>query len=292
MRSTRPSARRPHHRGGASRPLLAAVAGIVDQATAGRPGHVLVHLEGPIHPEVALALRPIGEDVHPFAVLAGVTAPASWSAFGIRASGRARRLDEPHAPRERTAATFLVDRSGEEASVLRIGAVVSEPRGPAAGTIPDVARRVLGLPTPPPDVAPATLWTALWLDRVLETWSRPADRRPLTASWGAVAVLHPAVAAPGPLDERALADPAALVAAARSHAAATSWADLRRSPQPLALPGGALEPEVAGWMDDGFFCRWSLGAFPPVEATAVELAGLLGPDLGRSLLEVVAAGLR
>src|SRR5687768_13331168 len=125
MRSTTPSARRLRRRG-PRHELLPAVAGIVDQATIDEPGHVLVHLSGPIHPEVTLGLTPLDGDVHPFPVLAGFTAPAEWTAFGIRARGRARHLDHPTARPSPTTMTFLLDREGEEASVLRVGDEVSD----------------------------------------------------------------------------------------------------------------------------------------------------------------------
>src|SRR5690606_25406731 len=99
MRSARPVHRRPRHH------VLPAVATLVDQATADHDGHLLVHVDGPVHPEVALGIKPIDE--HPFPALAGFTAPSSWSAFGVRARGRAHHLDDPAAPPQPTAVTFL-----------------------------------------------------------------------------------------------------------------------------------------------------------------------------------------
>ena len=226
MRSARPSSC-PCHRRGPAHGFLPAVAGIIDQATLAEPGHVLVHVDGPVHPDVRLGFKTIGDDRHPFEVLAGFTAPETWSAFAIRARGNARHLDQPEAPPERTAVTFLVDRAGDEASVLRMGHSVTEPAGPAVGTIPDLARRVLGVATEAAPASTAPLWTAMWLDRVLERWCQPERRRDLTSSWGQIAVLHPAIHAPSAPDVVAFADPASLVSVARSHAAATSWAELR-----------------------------------------------------------------
>lgn len=285
MRSTSPTPRRLRRRGPAHG-FLQAVAGLVDHATLDEPGHVLVYVEGPVHPDVSLGFKSLDPGTHPFEALAGFTAPAAWTAFGIRARGTARLLDDPDAPPQQTAITFLVDRAGAEASVLRVHDVVSEPAGPAVGTIPDLGRRVLGVPTAPPPGSPALLWTAVWLDRVLEAWGQPHRRRDLTTSWGRIAVLHPAIHAPAPPDVVAFADPSSLLSVARSHAAATSWRDLRRSPLPIALPGGALDRSVARWMDDGFFARWTTGAFPPPAATAAELAALLGEPHGPRLLEV------
>jgi hypothetical protein len=289
MRSSTSSSARRRRRRGPNHGLLPAVASLVDEAARAEPGHVLVHLEGPVHPEVTLALKRVDREIHPFEVLAGFTAPDDWAAFGVRARGTARPLDAADAPPRPMAATFLVDRAGEEASVLRIGEVVTEPPGPAVGTVPDLVRRVLGLPTPPAPASTAILWTSMWLDRVLEQWAQPHRRRDVTRSWGHVAVLHPAIHAPSPPDVVAFADPATLVAAARSHAAATSWAELRRSPLPLALPDGALPRSIAEWMDDGFFARWTTGAYPSVVTRAGELRGLLGEPLGPRLLRTAVA---
>jgi hypothetical protein len=287
MRSTTPSARRRH----GSRPhrYLGAVADIVDQATVDDPDHVLVYVEDPIHPEVSLGLKPLSAHVHPFEVLAGFTAPDEWRAFGIRARGRARHLDDPDVEPAPTAMTFLVDRTGQEASRLRLPDGVSELPGPALGTIPDLCRRVLDLPTAPAPASTVLLWTSIWLDRVLDAWGQPHRRRALTSSWGQIAVLHPAIHAPAATDVLAFADPASLVTVARSHAAATSWEDLRRSPLPLTLPDGPLDRDIARWMDDGFFARWTTGAFPSPATLARDLRDLLGDPLGGQLVEVVVA---
>lgn len=288
MRSTTPSTRRLRHRG-PRQGFLPAVVGIVDQATIDDPFHVLVYVEGPVHPEVSLGFKSIDTSVHPFEVLAGFTAPEEWSAFGIRACGRARHLDDPSAAATPTAMTYLVDRHGEEASLLRVDGRVTDLAGPAHGTIPDLCRRVLGLPTAPAPESTVLLWTCTWLDRVLDTWGQPHRRRDLVSSWGQIAVLHPAVHAPTPADVLAFADPTSLVTVARSHAAAASWDDLRRSPRPLALPDGPLERDVALWMDDGFFARWTIGAFPSASTMAIDLRDLLGDPLGPQLVDVFMA---
>lgn len=288
MRSTTPSTRRLRHRG-PRHGFLPAVAGIVDQATVDDPDHVLVYVEGPVHPDVSLGFRSIDAGIHPFEVLAGFTAPEEWSAFGIRARGRARHLDDPTVAPTPTAMTFVLDRAGAEASVLRLDDGVSELPGPALGTIPDLCRRVLGLPTAPAPASTALLWTCVWLDRVLDTWGQPHRRRDLVSSWGQIAVLHPAIHAPSAADIVAFADPASLVTVARSHTAAASWDRLRRSPLPLDLPDGPLERDVALWMDDGFFARWTIGAFPSPSTMVIDLRELLGDPLGPQLVEVVMA---
>ncbi len=264
--------------------LLRSLARITDQASLEEVGHVLVH----VGPDVALAIKPVDADVHPFDVLAGFTAPLTWSAFGIRARGRAHHLDGAGPAPAASAITFLVDRRGGEASLLRRAGVLTELTGPAVGTIPDLCRRVLGLSTPPPPRSTAELWTSTWLDRVLDTWCQPHRRRGLMSSWSQIAALHPALA-PTTSADRTAEDPATLVARATAHATDWSWTHLRRSPHALHLPQGPLEPELATWMDDGFFARWTLGAFPDVLTMAGDLRELLGDPLGPQLTKVVAA---
>jgi hypothetical protein len=280
-----PALRRRRHRGPDHR-FLPALAGIVDQATADAPGPVLVRVEGPIGPDVQLGLQPLDAGVHPFAELAGQVAPEAWSVFGLRVAGRSRRLDRPAAPSRRTSTVFLVDRRGREASLIRHGDEVTDSPGRASGTIPDLCRRVLQLPTDPAPCSTAPLWAALWLDRIVDRWAQPHRRADLS-SFAQLAILHPAVHEPSPPDVLAVASPTALARVARPHAAANPWDELRRSPEPVPLPDGPLEPRIATWMDDGFFARWTLEAFPPLSATTLIVRDQLGPDLGRQLLEAM-----
>lgn len=283
-----PTARRRRHRG-PDHTFLPSLAGIVDRATADAPGHVMVRVAGPIHPEVELGFRSLDPGSHPFDVVAGFEAPDDWSVFGLRTTGRARHLDDPSASPRQVASTFLVDRLGREASRLRFDDEVLEPPGPAEGTIPDLCRRVLGMPTEPAPGSTAPLWIAIWLDRLIDRWGQPERRRDLLTTWAQVAVLHPSVHAPSPPDLVTVRDVASLASAARHHAAATTWHELRHSRVPLPLPDGSLPVEVARWMDDGFFARWTLGAFPPLQATVMLLRDLFGEPLGSQLLEAMIA---
>lgn len=280
-----PTVRRRRHRGPDHR-FLPALAGIVDNATLDAPGHVVVRVEGPLRPDVNLGFLPLDEDTHPFAELAGQHAPDDWTVFGLRVSGTARRLDDPAAAPQRMSSVFLLDRGGREASLLRQGDEVMEPPAPAIGTIPDLCRRVLQLPTDPAPPTTALLWTAMWVDRIVDRWGQPQRRQDLT-SFSQLAILHPCVHRPSPPDVLAVADPPSLARAARRHAAATTWEQLRRSSEPLPLPDGPLDPWIAEWMDDGFFARWTIGAFPPLAPTVLSLRDHLGGTLGRQLMEAM-----
>jgi hypothetical protein len=281
-----PATRRRRHRG-PDHTFLPSLATIVDQATAAADGHVLVRVEGPIRPDVHLELKPLDEGVHPFDELAGFEAPADWTVLGLRTTGTARHLDRPGGEPQRIASTFLVDREGREASLLRFDEEVIDHPGRATGTIPDTCRRVLGLPTDPAPPSTALLWSTIWVDRILERWAQPDRRHDLVSSFAQLAILHPSVHAPSPPDVLAVADPGSLARVARSHAAATSWEQLRLADDPLPLPDGILPPAVARWMDDGFFARWVLGAYPHLAAAAFELKDLLGAPLGPLLMEAL-----
>jgi hypothetical protein len=281
-----PTTRRRRHRG-PDHTFLPALATVVDQATTDASGHVLVRVAGPYRPDVDLGLKPLEEGRHPFDELAGFRAPDDWTVFGLRTTGRARRLDRPGAEPERIASTFLVDRDGREAGILRFDREVMEGPGRATGTIPDTCRRVMGLPTDPPPTTTEALWSTMWVDRILERWGQPDRRRDLLSSFAQLAILHPAVHEPSPPDVLAVADPASLARVARPHARATSWSDLRLSDEPLPLPDVPLSPAIARWMDDGFFARWAIGAHPNLATTAFEAKALLGPPLGPQLMEAL-----
>lgn len=281
MRSTTQSCRRLRH-GPPVAGLLEATARIVDEASIDAGTHLLIHMnvEGD---EVELGLEPLERDQHPFDALAGFTAPTGWSAFGVRALGTARHLDEPSRPAQRSAVTILLDRQGREVSLSRVGADVELLTGRGEGTVPDTCRRVLGLPTAAAPPSTAAVWTLVWLDRLLDSWGRPSERRRLTSSWAEVAGLHPALDQGVPCGAP-LEDPATLLRVGLEHTAAWPWERLRAEPEALRLPDGNLPAEVTGWMDDGFFARWVVSSYPPIHTLATDLPALLGEPLGSLLI--------
>ncbi len=283
MRSVTSSHRRLHGRSPRWSPLQP-VARLVDELGADEPGHLLVHLLDEPGPDVAIGIKALDRSIHPFTELAGFTAPDEWCAFGVRVRGRARHIDALDEAPEPVSSTFLVDRTGREAAVLRSGDSPIDLTGPAEGTIADLCRRVLGLPTPPPP-APSScpLWITMWLDRIMTAWCDPARRRQLTSSWAQLAVLHPGVAAAPGDDLLTLDQPGRLVELARAHTDAWPWSRLREAPRAAALPDGELSPAVTAWMDDGFYARWALGAFPAAEDLVVDLLTIL-EDPARTLL--------
>ena len=285
MRAATSSHRRLHPPPSSSR-RVDAVAHLVDEGTIDDPDHLILHVVDEGH-ELLLGVKPLATTTHPFVELAGCTAPVEWSMFGLRVHGTARYLDGDQ-PAERSSTTFVVDRDGAECSVLRTDRRSTVLPGPACGTIPDLCRRVLGLPTEPAPPTTAPLWTVAWLDGVIEAWGDPERRHQLSSSWADVAALHPAVrSAPGGAI-RDLDDPGRLVAVAGAHATAWSWARLREDPDALPLPDGHLPPEITRWMDDGFYARWALGAFPSPAALAHDISGLFDADVRTPFLAALA----
>jgi hypothetical protein len=281
MRSATSSHRRLHPVP-STRRRVDAIAHLVDEGAADEPGHLLVHVADD-GDDVLLGLKPLPAGVHPFGELAGFTAPADWSMFGVRVRGTAHHLDGDRPP-ERSITTFVLDRHGAERSIVRVGDRAEALPGPASGTIPDLCRRVLGLPTAPAPPTTAVLWTVAWLDRLVEAWSDPARRRSLR-SWSALAALHPAAAA---LSTPALDDPTLLVTAAHAHTTEWSWDALRGAPDALPLPDGHLPAAITTWMDDGCYARWALGAFPAPATLARDLTGLLEPELRDPFVDTLA----
>lgn len=271
MRST--SSHRRLHASPTRPAQIDALVRLIDEGTVDDPGHLLVHVADD-GDDVLLGVRPLDAGTHPFTELAGCIAPPEWKMVGLRVRGLAHQLDGDIPP-TRTSTTYLVDRGGAERSIMRTGDRVQALAGPATGTLPDLCRRVLGLPTAPPPRTTTTLWTVAWLDRVIEAWGDPTRRVRLASSWADVAALHPALSPPGDGDRLGLEEPARLAAIARDHAHAWGWERLRHHPAVLPLPEGSLPVEISTWMDDGFFARWALGAFPPLEVLAIDVLDLV-----------------
>jgi hypothetical protein len=224
--------------------------------------------------EVALGLRPIAPGVHPFTELAGLVAPEAWQVFGLHVHGTGHHLED--GTRRPTTSTFAVDRHGGEAALLHDGDRCIEPGPGAVGTIPDLCRRVLGQPTPPAPARTRLLFAVAWLDRLLEAWGDPTQRRRLMTSFSAVAALHPAVTE----GDDAPTEPTALAGRAIDHAADWPWSRLRAEPDALVPPGGGLPATVTGWLDDGAYARWLFGAYPDPGQLALDVIALLGPVVG------------
>lgn len=265
-------------------PSLARLARLIHQATTDDPVTRVVYVEhAPAAEASDLGFWDVPQILpHPVDPLIGWIAPSSWDAVGLISSGRLRHLDQPDRAPERTLSTFLLGRDGTSASA--IGPVGGEPRlleEPPTGLVPDVLKRVLGLPTPAPEDRTGAFADLTWLDELasgvlgarnrIRAWRWLADRHPLRGT--------------GPTPS-----PEELAARTAAYSEERSWAGLRLLAVTQDLPavrfgppGGSRLPGCE-WFDDGSLSRWLLSRLPPAEALVPDLLSVLPHHVGADLL--------
>jgi len=199
-----------------------------------------------------LALRALDPD-EPALALIGASAPDRWDAFGLRLAGQAGSV------------VHVVDRLGRQVSNGR-----GEP--PPAAWPSDVCRRVLGLPTRPPESTTADLLASWWLDAILglilgtDLGQPPPD-------WPACRALLAG------LGEGSLASVGALVSA---H---FSWTDVHRWARTRPLCG--MSCDTAEWFDVGSYSRFVLGLYGPLGELRTDIGELVAPVTADALTEVL-----
>jgi hypothetical protein len=244
--------------------------------------------------ELELGLLTLEAGDHPLAFLVGFEAPPSWWAIGVVCRGQARSTDGGDADPVPVRVAQLVSRQGTWAScwapspsappagggsvAVADGSSTGDAHDAPTGRVDDALRRALGLATPPPPPTTTPLWVAQWLDALVveavgpDAGRRTRRRRSLAALLGA----HPAVTA-FDLDPAQLAL-TSLVAAGDRLAGLRSWSNLRQA----CADGRWYDPEVpaavAGWLDDGAFARWVVGALPDLGQLRAALGDLLAPS--------------
>ena len=193
---------------------------------------------------VDLKVKPL--EGHPVSVLRCVTAPPEWFGVGVLTGGWSHW---PGRESVRVRVTSFVCRDGTELAAVRSeGAELQLIEGRGFGPALDTLRRVLQLPTDPPDVTIAEWLTKCWLMLVAKQTKR--GRRAPKLSWPEAAALHPALGVTG-------ARPDELAVVALDAAAAMTWERFRQ----LHVAEGSDE---AAWMDDGMFARWQVHGHPPI----------------------------
>ena len=191
---------------------------------------------------VDLKVKPL--DGHPAEVLRCFTAPPEWFGVGVLTGGWAHA---PGVESARVRVTSLMCRDGTELSAVRKdGEGLSFMEGRGIGNVPETLRRVLSLPTDPPDVTIVEWMAKCWLMVIAKR-----GRRAPKLAWAEAAALHPS------LDTTEMGS--------------MSWERFRV----LAAEGGS---EEAAWMDEGMFARWQVHGYPPVAELLKRAARRLTPD--------------
>ena len=146
---------------------------------------------------------------------------------------------------------------------------------PEEGKLLDVLRRCLGLPTPPPASPMGLLHSITWMQLIDKVMGDEDGR----LTWHGVLALHPVVmVAPD------LGAPEAII---RSQAQGQSWDRLRKAVADDRSEGWGLPPDLAAWMDEGMFARWTLGFFPSVDEMLERVRPRLVPAAARKLAHLV-----
>ena len=216
--------------------------------------------------DVELAMKPLptGNLVRD---LSGFRAPLTWDAFGIVAPARAFHLDDDDPPIPVTLAVIVARDGGVTSAVHGIESRgAGTRRDDGEGRVLDACRRVLGLPTPPPDVSTGW-WSALhWIDRVLAALLDADLGHP--PSWSTLRGL----------DE------------GRRYATAP-WALLRGDCAAGAIDIPGIAAAGAAWMDDGMFSREAISGYPPLFDMLDDVDALVSADtferLVRQLCELI-----
>jgi hypothetical protein len=206
----------------------------------------------------------------------GLVAPDGCAAVAMASSGRAWRAGGAafdvviaHALlRSGPSATYLTDPAGEPLLL----------DGTPDGQVPDLCRRVLGMPTPPPDLETDGYLTRLWLDRLLGA----AAAHPGGVGRVEALALHPAAQASSFGDELTWLH---VAVATYQFGVTVPWAVLRRR-----FAGGDDDraARAADWFDDGSFSRWMLAQLPAPEDALSALEELLPAATHREVGAVVA----
>lgn len=263
--------------------------------------------------------------------LRGVDAPMGADAVGIVAAGRAHPLaDRAGTVPDRVGMALLVHRQGYVASRVwthdddAATPVLAAGADGASGLAVDVCRRMLGLPTAPPEVGTEALFTLLWLSVLLD---RVEEVGPGTLSWPDLVAAHPARALaldvvdvalsahegdeagcqPGPEPDPDAATPFAtgravgvlLEVACRDDlhvdglpecceavAQVFPWERVHAMAVRATEPLLGVDPDAAAWFDTGSFARAVLTGLVPGAVLLDRLDRLLPADLARAVRAV------
>lgn len=236
---------------------------------------LLVWCRGPVA-EAQLEVLTLDGD-HPASVLLGASVPSDTAAVGVVTTGWSVPADD-RVDRVPVRSTVLVAADGQVAGRLAGGGATAVPAAPAGGLVMDLLRRAIGCATDPPAAPLVELLACTWLAQLAVCHPE--------ASWAELAEVHLALQV---TPDRSANE---LVEVALEVADELGWAGMRRVVRTGGWPG-VCQADVAAWLDDGAFARWTLGSFPPVaDLLAAAVAGR-DPATGERITGAVRAwGLR
>lgn len=250
-------------------------------------------------PPIAVGFVPKGETFElaikellagdPARELIGFGAPAEWAAFGVSGRSRIRDLTDGSVVEQDVGFAHVVSREGVQwHALLRAGdeAFTGGRRNDAVeGRIPDACRRVLGLPTKPPERDSRALMAAQWLDALAGVLLE--DPRAFH-DWDDVVMRNPVVemfVEREPLVSLEIADH--LAELGNAYRKAFPWSEVRARHARGEIDGYGLDAEGAAWMDDGIYSRWVLSSHPPMR----QLLSTIGLHLPPSVQDRLVATL-
>ncbi|MBI2703909.1 MAG: hypothetical protein HYX32_01260 [Actinobacteria bacterium] len=239
--------------------------------------------------KLAVAIRPL-EGADPVASIIGFKSPADWLATGIVATGRWSAMSDAEAasgtivrrsrrkPEGRIRMAHFVTRAGAVLAVMSKDGARPEAHWPDPGgqygRADDVCRRILGVPTAPPNRDVRELWALVWCDVIVE---RVLNGAP--PAWPEIASAHPAIGQLGTIDAATTAWAVDnLVGVGDEYASLHPWDELRQLCARNEWPVTGIDPEHAAWMDDGMFSRWAAEPYPELSEMLDDLAVLLPPE--------------
>jgi hypothetical protein len=213
--------------------------------------------------------------------LIGFDAPSHWSGVVLGTTGTMRHLDDEHPP-QRVRIGYALGRSGIATSTITTldGRTLATPGGAPVGHIPDVAHRILGMPTEPEARTPLALMVTSWLLEVVDLATDPAMSG-WTDDWLAVADLHPAA------DLCAGRTPGALSAALHLPGAIPTWEDVHEAAVTTGLGIGGFLPWHVEWLDPSSLGRFLLARVTPVHELLTRVVEVVPSEVARSVTKCV-----
>lgn len=249
--------------------------------------------------------------------LFGVRAPRSWLGVGIKIGGTARRLDSGQGQGTAVSAVALT-RNGEMASYLEIDGerftevapplTMAEDKGiwvdgiqpdhnsssdldndevvdigRPQGVIVDSLHRILGLPSPGPEISTPAMATSLWLNDVLTILFIKGS-----IDWTEAAMAHPLIG------QHPIIPPSVemVVEATCRASELVNWERLRNNAIAKGDESAGLTPDEMRWMDSTMFSRWIISSFPDPEdvvETMIELGCIETAERVAEVIQEIAS---